>query len=341
MNRKHALGAIVAAALVAAGLWVWRTNPEATVPKDLPKATHTDEADAEPGVKLSPEARERAGIQVTDVRAAQRQGQVLAIATVLPIQELIDAASAIAAARAQAERADAALDASRRDHERIEGLHAQDRNASDRALETAEATRRADEASAKAASAAVQATLLSAKARWGGELTQALATHGRPWSDLESGRQVLLRVTLAAGPAPTRMPPLLDVELLSRQLRRAKLLAPSPTADARIQGSAYFYVMDSAGVSGGQTLQAHLAAGPKQDGAVLPAASLLWWQGKQWAYVEEEPGRFERREAADAWRVEGGWFVPGFEPGKVASQGAQSLLSQELRATVKVGEDDK
>jgi membrane fusion protein, multidrug efflux system len=189
MNRKHALGAAAAVTIITAGLWAWRAHSEAAPPETASSTPRAQEADAEPGVTLSAEARERAGIQTVQARAAELQAPVHAIATVLPLQELIDAAAAIATARSQVERAQAALEASRRDHERIKGLHAQDRNASDRALEAAEAVWRVDEAGAHAAAAALQAVQASARARWGAALADAMAIRGRLWQDLESGKQ--------------------------------------------------------------------------------------------------------------------------------------------------------
>lgn len=341
MNRKHALGAAVAAVVITASLWAWREHSEGASPKASSSATCTQETDTEPSVTLTPEARDRGGIETAEARAAEAQAPAHAIATVLPLQELIDSASAIAAARAQAERTNAALEASRRDHERVKGLHAQERNASDRALEFAEAAWRADDASARAAAAALRAVQASARARWGAVLAEAMTTHGWRWMGLESGKQVLLRVTSVSGAVPVEMPASLDIELASKLPRKARLIAPSPSSDPRVQGPAFFYAMDSQGAAVGQTLHASFAVGPKEAGAVMPGESLLWWQGKQWVYVEEKPGQFERREAAGARRIDSGWFVPGFKSGKVVARGAQLLLSQEMRSAIKVGEDDK
>lgn len=217
MKRKHTLGAAATATLLAvlaglAGLSAWRAHSEAAPPAAAGEAARAHETDTEPGVSLDQEARERAGIETADARASEAQAPTLAIATVLPMQELIDAAASIANARAQAERADAALEASRRDHERVKGLHALERNASDRALESAEAAWRADAAGAQAAGAALQAAQASARARWGAALTQSMVTRGGLWLDLEAGRQLLLRVTAASGPAPVVMPASMDVE---------------------------------------------------------------------------------------------------------------------------------
>ena len=257
------------------------------------------------------------------------------------MQELIDAAASIAAARAQDERARATVAASRRDFERLQGLHAQDRNVSDRALEVAEAAWRGDDAAARASQAALDAARSAARARWGSVLADSLSARGLLWRHLESGRSLLLRVTATSGAPSTAMPSAIEVEGPDGTARQARLISSAPVSDARIQGAAYWYETDAAGLAPGMTLAARFGAGEKQVGALLPPDALLWWQGRQWAYVEAEPGRFERREVAAARRVEGGWFMPGFPGVPVVSRGAQALLSQELKSTLQAGEDDK
>jgi hypothetical protein len=342
MSRFIAIAAASATAmLVTVGLWVWRSHTELPDHTTQTKVREAQAIDQDADVKLTEQAQARAGIVIAEAQAANMPLPAQAIATVLPLQDLIESAANVASMRAQLERAQAALEASRRDHERIKGLHAQDRNTSDRTLESAESTWRSDEASARAADAALKAAQASTRARWGSVLADAMTARRNPWPALESGKQVLLRVSPASGIAPAPMPSVIDVALLSGHRMKAYWVSPSPVTDPRVQSTAYFYAMDARDVAAGQVLQAHFAVGSAVSGAMLPSDALLWWQGRQWAYVEEAPGRFERRAAESAWRVEGGWFVPGFKPAKVVARGAQSLLAQELHSAIQVEEDEK
>lgn len=342
MSRFIAIAATSAAAMVVtAGLLAWRSHaeqPARSAPTDVAEA-RAGEQDAD--VQLTPQAQARAGIAIVEATPADMAAPGQAIATVLPLQDLMESAVAVASMRAQVERSQAALEASRRDHARIKDLHAQDRNTSDRTLESAESVWRSDEANARAAAAALQAAQVGTRARWGSVLAEAMAARRNPWLALESGQQVLLRVSPAFAAAPASMPSVIDVELLSGHHVKAHWVSPSPVTDPRVQSTAYFYAMDARDVAAGQALQAHFAAGSAVSGAVLPSDALLWWQGRQWAYVEEAPGRFERRATESAWRVEGGWFVPGFKPARVVARGSQSLLAQELHSAIQVEEDEK
>lgn len=341
MNRKNLSLIAAAVCVVIAGLWISHTHFGTST--ETTKAARTDVSAArnESGVALEQEERERAGITTVAVQSIEMQAQSSAIATVLPLQELIDAAASIATARAQDERSKAAVAASRRDFERLKGLHDQDRNVSDRALEAAEATWRGDDAAARASLAALDAALSAVRARWGAVLSDSLAARGSLWRNLESGRSLLLRVTTTGSAAPSEMPSAIEVEDPDGKPRKARLISQAPISDTRIQGPAYWYETDAKGLALGMTLTSRFGAGAPQAGALLPSDALLWWQGKQWAYAEVESGRFERREVAAALRVESGWFAPGFPEVPVVSRGAQALLSQELKSTIQAGEDDK
>jgi len=69
---------------------------------------------------------------------------------------------------------------------------------------------------------------------------------------------------------------------------------------------------------------------------VVPAAAIVWLQGRAWVYVEKAPGQFVRREVPAEMPLAEGWFVAkNLTAGeRVVVQGAQILLSEEGRAAV-------
>lgn len=344
MSRAPILAAIAASALTAVAMLAWQhhsSSPDkdhGTRAEAKPPVAQDD--DKRPDVLLDKEAIEQAGIQTAPATKAMAQAQAQAIATVLSTQELLDSAASIAAAKAQSVRASAVLEASRRDYERIKSLHAQDQNVSDRALEAAEATWRGDEASARSAQEALVVAQATTQARWGQALASSMSTHGGPWQRLVSGQTLLLRLVSSTGVSISAMPTTIEVDDARGEPRQARWLSAAPTVDSHIQGRAFFYLMDAYEAAPGMALEARFSAGQHEPGALLPAEALLWWQGKQWAYVEVSPGHFERREASAARRQDKDWFVPGFAPATVVTRGAQALLSQELRSAIKVGEEE-
>ncbi len=285
--------------------------------------------------------QKRADIAVAPVQTATRRGEVEALATVLPPQDLIDLRNAYGAARTQVERTRAAAQASHREYERIKSLHGDEFNVSTKALEAAHAQWQTDEAAARGAAEAQEAVERGARQKWGGELAAAVAGDAASFERLAVGREVLMRVATPAGAALPKPPATARVAASDSSFRTATLISPSPQADPRIQGPTFFYAASSDGLLPGTTLTAYLPIGAERSGAVVPADAVVWWQGKAWYYVQSAPDRFVRRELTGAQPVDEGWFVPGMPSLNVVVRGAQTLLSEELRSQIQVGEGDK
>jgi cobalt-zinc-cadmium efflux system membrane fusion protein len=177
----------------------------------------------------------------------------------------------------------------------------------------------------------------------GGEVAELAA---RPGTAVEAGALVarvvdfsrpLVRLdlppeVLAAGPPP-------KAELTAAGTTvSAVLVGPAPQVDVASQLAGSWY--EAAGVSGwrpGLFVKALLPGGdaPRQAVAV-PAAALLYHQGRVLVYVRVGPGRYERREVhvlgTDGGRAVLADGVAAGEP--VVSRQAQVLLSEEFRGAV-------
>lgn len=336
MNRKLILAIVIAAisVVVAYLLRMGSVTQSGQPMTDLIKKTSDPST-----LSMDQTERERAAIETSQAQAGFQQMQFTALATVLSVQELVEAATSVATAQAQSDRASAQRHASRRELDRLQALHAQDRNVSDKSVEAAEAMWRSDEAAVLATRAATDAAVSSARTRWGSQLTQALVNRTTLYRHLESQHKVLLRVVATSDATQAQMPKTIDVEDPSGVSRHAQLISRTPSVDPRIQGTAYFYVMEPQDTAAGMVLNARFHTELPQAGAVVPTDALIWWQGKQCLYVETEPGRFERRVVVSARRTGDGWFIPGFPAVTVVSRGAQALLSQQMRSSIKVGEE--
>lgn len=333
--------------LVVAGLAIWgfiegrkelASEAERERPVQVPSRVL-----AEPdgiSVVFDAATQKRADIAVATVQAASRSGAVEALATVLPPQDLIDLRSAHVAARTQVERSRAAARASQREYQRIKALHGDEFNVSTKALEAAQAQWQADEAAARGAAEALEAVERGARQKWGGVLAAAVAGDTASFERLAVGREVLLRIAAPSGAALLKPPATARVATSDGHLRTATLVSPSPQADPRIQGPTFFYAAPTDGLLPGTTLTAYLPIGAEKTGAIVPADAVVWWQGKAWFYAQSASDRFARRELAGAQPVDEGWFVPGMPPLEVVVRGAQTLLSEELRGQIKVGEGD-
>ena len=61
--------------------------------------------------------------------------------------------------------------------------------------------------------------------------------------------------------------------------------------------------------------------------------------GKAWVYVQTAPDLFARREVALEEQTAEGWFTRSLLPGdRVVTTGAQTLLSEEFKSQIHVGD---
>lgn len=338
---------LLAVGAIVAGLTVWgflqghkQQAEERERERPVKAASRVMAQDGGTAVVLDAATQKRADIGVAPVHEMSRRGEIEAIASVLAAQELIDLRSGYIAARAQADKAKAALQASHGEYERVKELHNDEQNLSLKALEAAQAQWRIDEAAARGAGEAVDAVEQSARQKWGGVLAAAAIADAPLFRRLGGQREVLLRVAVPSGAGMTKAPAKLQVAANDGSLKTARLVSPSPLADPRVQGATFFYSARADGLLPGTTLTAYLPSGAQQAGAIVPAAAVVWWQGKAWVYVQTGPGRYLRRELAGAVAVEQGWFAPGaFRGAQVVVRGAQTLLSEELRSQIQVGEE--
>jgi hypothetical protein len=93
----------------------------------------------------------------------------------------------------------------------------------------------------------------------------------------------------------------------------------------------------------GMNVLAFLPSGKHVDGVTVPASAIVWWQDKAWAYRRLDPERFARADITTDLPVPGGGYVVAGLPDavEIVTRGAQLLLSEEFRAQIQVGEDNK
>jgi hypothetical protein len=341
MNKKALALWVVGAVIAVLAVWGFiegRKELARELERERPVAAPSRVVSQPEGtaVVLDAATQKRADIAVAAVAQTIQPREVEALASVLSPQELIDLRNNYVSAKAQLDKARAALDASSREYERLKALHNDDRNISDKTLQAAEASWRGDEAAERAAQAGIDAIARSAQQKWGRVLASAVADNSPLFQHLSERREVLLRVAAPSGTRLPHPPAMVRITAGGGTFRMARLISPSPQVDPRIQGPTFFYAAPAEDLLVGTTLAARLPIGPQEAGAVVPAAAVVWWQGKAWVYFQSAPDRFVRRELVGAVPVAEGWLVPGLSPAQIVVRGAQTLLSEELRAQIQV-----
>lgn len=274
--------------------------------------------------------------------------------------ERVDLQARLTAAQAETAGATAALEAAKASYERLKSLNADNKTASDRSLQEADAKMKAEAARLKASletSAAVEASLgaragvtgpIPLLVERGGEVVEILA---QPGEAVESGQPILrvarfdrllARAALPAGEASRATSARIVPLGREPQVLKGERLAQAPT-DPQLPGDAAYFGVEAAEarLRPGMAFTAWLQLpGEAAKGVVLPRAAVLRLEGERWVWIQTADDKFTRREVEHARPVDAGWFVAdGFKAGeKIVVAGGQLLLSEELKSKI-MGEE--
>jgi hypothetical protein len=235
----------------------------------------------------------------------------------------------LGAAVAEWVTAEAASQTSRAELTRLKTLAAQN-NASERALQTAQATAVRDQAQ-------LQAVRLRLMSSWGGAISQRddLPDFAQSLGTLGSA---LVQLEVPAGQAVSAAPVSARLITLGNETNvvPAQWLGPAPSVDPQMQGRGFLFLVrpNPWGLAPGAAVTGWIQLpGEPRHGVSLPREAAIWFNGASWIYVQVSQESFERRQVSLGTPLEAGWFVPiGLKPGdRVVTVGAQQLLSEELK----------
>ena len=360
MKREHTIAVTLAVVLALAGLLIWgflsgrgtgngEDESEATV---KPTVQVSQNPFGPPTLVLSPELQRQAGIEVSEPPAAPYRRETQAYGSVLELQSFTELGNTLASANAERATAAAKVAASRAAYERAQLLYRNNQNFSKAQLQAAEAAFQTDEANRRAAEVKAQNAAASANQAWGPVLGQALAANTALAQDLIRHKKVLVQVTLPLGVTPPHAHESASVETPTGERIRIEFISAAIRTDPRIQGVSFFYSADAAsGLLPGMNVIARLSTSQPTPGIVVPAAAVVWMQGRAWVYLRTGENAFTRHEISTAEPDSGGGYI---EPAAASSgasaqgfpknaplviSGAQSLLSQEFSAQIDVESD--
>lgn len=327
------LAVVIGVGLIVAAIWAVgavRSEAGTKAARERPAATpqRVFADDGQTILKIDAATLARSGIVTAPLAANDSATTKPVFATVVDTARLTDLANAWAVSAAQLSAARARANASKTSLARTRLLYADAQNASLAQLQAAEATYAADQAGANAAQAQAATALASARQEFGPALTP-----GSPLVDaIVSRRSLLLHVALP--PDAGAPPPTLVVDGDGGVRASARLIGVAARADPRVPGrGAYYVVPGSSGLVPGMSVTAQLVTGAPAQGTTMPASAIVSWQGRNWVYRRRGDGAFTRVAISTVQRDgAGNYIVRDLPPGTpIATQGAQLLLSEELK----------
>jgi hypothetical protein len=289
-------------------------TPAAAMPAG-PKAIAVDAA-----------AQARFGVTLATLKGVAAPTDAATTARVLDPASLLQLDGVLATAAAS-------FTASRTEVLRVRKAYSEDRTASYRDVQAANAQAGAD-------LQRVNAARRELALRWGGGVADMQA-HRRAelLNDLANAHAELVRVEIPAGMPIPRAGSNLTVrgssaaEVFSGEVLGGLPPTADPAGGSQTRAVLVELKADAAKLPVGQTLSAEVpnpdVAGT--DGVILPRAALLRRDARAWVYVQTAPTQFIRREVHGPRSVTSGWFVAqGFAPGdRVVATGAPALLGIE------------
>lgn len=294
-------------------------------------------------ITMDAETLKRSGIETGIPAPAPYQAKVRAYGTVIDLARLTELSNISLNGKAQLQAAQAKLTASKAAFERAQKLNRDQQNVSAAQLQAAEATFRGDQATLAAADAQLRTLAATALQEMGPVLGKSLLDGSGPATRLIDRQDFLLQITLPPGIAIAQPPPTAFVQIGNGSQVEIRFVSPATRTDPKIQGVSFFYVAaGDSGVLPGMNVLSFLPTGDPIAGAAIPSGAIVWWQDRAWVYRRAGPMTFTRAEIATSLPArDGGAIVKGAPAGEIVTRGAQMLLSEEFRAQIQVGVDQK
>ena len=275
-------------------------------------------------ITLDDETQRSIGLKVEPIAATELLPEIKGFGNVIDPTTLAAALNNLATV-------EAAYNATSKELERLKTLKEQG-NASDRALQAAEAAALRDQLLIQSAKDQLMLT-------WGKAMVEQKDLPGfvRSLTALDSA---LVRINLPAGEDIKSDPTGARIFRLSGKSVDAQFLGVAPGVDPLIQGQGYMFLVkpNEIGLRPGESLTGYLKIpGEPVKGMGVPRNAVVRSEGRAWAYVQTGDTAFTRKEVPLDHPLESGWFVKeGFAPNdRVVVTGVQTLLSEELKASIK------
>jgi membrane fusion protein, multidrug efflux system len=320
--------------VIAAAMLVFARMSPAAVPAAAEPAPSVSVMNGETVVTAGQKTQAASGIEVQALTLDSRRGETTAYGTVVDLQPLIDLRTRYRSAQTEAMVARTTLKASEQQYQRVRTLNQLDKNASDRALQAAQAAWETDRAKASAVALLADDVRALASARWGRALAEQVLDGGaKALAKLLSGQEVLLELAFPSGvSAPASVE--IDVADANGKPLSAQWVAASPRADLLTRNPTFFYRAAATTLRAGWRVAARVPlGGDAAEGVFVPESAVIWHANQPWAYVRTDATHFVRRPLASARAVAGGWFATqGWRGGEqVVVAGAQLLFSEEFK----------
>jgi len=273
-------------------------------------------------VKLPAAVQQAIGLQTAALMMTNVTPEAKGYGRVLDVSPLVALTAELVATRAAGE-------ASQAEVARLRSL-AQQANASQRALQAAEANFARDQAQ-------FESVRLRLMATWGSAVSERKDLH-QFVQELAALKQALVRLDFPPGELPATFPTharLIEIGHEDAPIQ-ATFFGPAPSVDSAMQGKALLFLVspNTSSLTPGAALTGFVPLpGTSEPGVLVPRSAIIRFSGLTWVYLREADGTFKRLAVNLDQALPNGWFVRNDLKADqtVVITGAQGLLSEELK----------
>lgn len=327
LRRKHLLLAGLLLLVLAATAWWWWQHSHAARRAPAPPEGPVSVVNGLTVVTLKPAVQKASGLREQTVGAATSAAAgSTAYGVVMDVQPLVDWRGQYATAQAQDRAARTQWTVARAELERLRKLHADDQNASLKAVQAAQAEEEKARSAAAAAVASLRVLLSNALQQFGPVLAGWAQGRPGPMQQLLAHKASLVGIALGDGAPPAT----LQVSVGSGPRWSSNWIGRSVRADPKLGAGLQVYLVP-AGLTTNAAVIAWLPAPGAADSVLVPLPAVVWFADQPWAYVRRDGSHFARVPLLDATETPDGYVARGgvTAGSSVVTQGAGLLLSQE------------
>ena len=319
--------------------------PSAVADDDDKPAAEVQHRTGQTQIKLDTDAQKSSGIETLTLKPASRPVEFTAYGKAVNIQPLLalrhrylQALTERRGAQARFKQAGQAIE---RQQDLFRGGVSSKRN-----LQEQQAQWQSYKALVDATDYQGTAIMDEALLLWGKELTDwAMSYDAAKLGAFLSGRQKLLQITLPANQhLPDNIKTIVVEASGNRSLaHKAELISVATRTETVAQGESYYFQTGDKNIITGMNVTAWIPeAGELMTGVIIPKSALIWYMDQALVYIKTAETSFSRRPLAHYFVTADGYFIAdAIKPGEqVVTQGAQMLLSEELRGQIPKEDDD-
>jgi hypothetical protein len=317
-----------------------------------PRVIANDEKDETPQgvskqltIKLDTEIQKSSGIETITLKPSRHSSEFIAHGKALNPQSLLALRNRYLLALTEQHSAKARFKQTEQNFNRQQDLYLNGAS-SKRNLQEQEAQRAAHKAQAEATDFQGKALIDEARLLWGKELSDwALSSQSNRLNAFLTNQKKLIQITL---PTNKHLPETVKTIFIETSGNRSKaykanFISAATQTETLAQGESYYFQTEGKKILNGMNLTAWIPEQVEQkDGVTIPKSALLWHLDQAFVYVQITEDSFIRRSIETYTPIPEGYFVPGgLEPDEhIVTQGAQMLLSEELKNQIPVEDDD-